>query len=165
LRIDLKLDAKSIGDALKMLQDYEQKCSSRADEACSQLAEYAALQLEQAYAGSGYVGEDAVIIDIDPIENGYSVKATTDTFRTAKESGLTVNAIYFREFGAGDDAASAYGPGSWSAQDAHMYEKHGYWVHNGEKFTTQPAAMAFPQAKEAVRQVAPRFVREEFSDV
>lgn len=97
-------------------------------------------------------------VSIDPIDNGYCISAEGEK-------------VLFIEFGTGDSAgiyAQHYNgevptvvrPGSWSEQDAHMYERLHFWIWHGKWFRETRPHPAFYDAYRAMSEAFPQIVKE-----
>ena len=120
------------------MNDFDRKV----DEFIREIAEVGAKAAAGSYGGS-------VSVTIEGYDDGVSICADGKS-------------VVFMEFGAG--SAVAVGnmfagempfevrPGSWSEQHAHQYEKLGYWIFGGNKYTEVAPKNGMENAHKAIMQ-------------
>ena len=154
--ITIELSPQSCSAAVKELERYQKEIKPKMDEVCKRLAEIGA-QAAMTHLGGGHGNDDATILPVLPIENGYKiVMQGTD--------------VYFIEFGTGDQVNSHFdvsvpvGWGTWSAEHEQRLWNYGFWYYGGERLEGTPAYMPMYYAGRAVRENAQRIVREVFGN-
>lgn len=146
------LDTKSINEAIADIAEYLEEFVEKLNQLLYRLAELAATTAEQEYSKGMHDGNDDVIVTVEPIENGYMVRADGHD-------------VYFLEFGTGTAAGQGYDtsvieppvsikPASWSEQHSKQFSEHGYWRYNGLMYTmTIPTMGMYHGVKEIEAQI------------
>lgn len=154
-QIVLELSTDSCKSAIKELKKYEKSVKPKLDEVCRRLAEIGA-QTAQAHLGGDLHGNnDATILPIERIENGYKIVMAGED-------------VYFIEFGTGDevyphmDTTVPVAWGTWSAENDQMLWENGFWWYGGERLTGTPAYMPMYYASKAIRENVKRVYNEVF---
>lgn len=157
-RINVKLSTKSIDSAIAELNAYKRQLPVWIDEICSRLAALGATKVSLGYARAIYTGNKDVTIMVEPIPNGYAIKARGES-------------VLFIEFGAGvtygygHPAAKEYGmgPGTYPSDKGHWNNPGGWWIPKenggGHTYGNPPAAIMYRTANELRDEVA-RIVQE-----
>ena len=154
--VKIELSPESCNEALEELKKYKKEVKPKLKEVCRRLAEIGA-QTAQAHLGPDLHGnDDARILPIEPIENGYKIV-------------MQGKDVYFIEFGTGDDVDRHFEnvsvpivSGSWSMEHAEKYVTYGYWWYGGEKLEGTPAYMPMYYASKAIRDNIKRVAKEVF---
>ncbi len=132
--VDIDLfNPRSIDLANRTLHEEIERFNQKVNEFIQRLAEIGQQAAQGAYGNGG-----AVIVTLEPLENGVAILADGD-------------AVVFLEFGAGDtvNTANRYADvmpfeissGSYSRQNVDrwgrpgMYAQYGYWVFGGTRYT------------------------------
>lgn len=153
--ITVELSVDSCRNAIKELEKYEREIKPKLDEVCRRLAEIGA---QEAMANLKHVhgNDDATILPVVPIENGYKIV-------------MQGKDVYFVEFGTGDMVDSHYSnvsvlvaPGSWSETHAKQYMTYGFWYYKGEQLEGTEAQKPMYYAEKAIRENARRVKDEVF---
>lgn len=144
-------DVKTVANAVKTLKKYRAEFEKKVDEFLRRLAEIAAQTARSSYAFGAIDGNDDVTVTIEPIENGYVVRADGED-------------VYFLEFGTGVAAGQGYDtsiieppvsiePWSWAGKNSKTAQR-GYWFYDGIKYTmTVPRMGMYNAAKEIQSQI------------
>ena len=122
----------------RLMEEFDRKV----DEFIREVAEIGAKAAEGSYGGS-------VTVTIEGYDDGVSICADG-------------KAVVFMEFGSGSAVATGnmfagempfeVRPGSWSEQHAHQYERLGYWIFGGQKFTEVAPRNGMENAHKAIQQ-------------
>lgn len=153
--ITVELSVDSCQKAIKELERYEREIKPKLDEVCRRLAEIGA---QEAMANLKHVhgNDDATILPVVPIENGYKIV-------------MQGKDVYFVEFGTGDMVDPHYSnvsvlvaPGSWSETHAKQYMTYGFWYYKGEQLEGTEAQKPMYYAEKAIRENARRVKDEVF---
>lgn len=153
--ITVELSVDSCQKAIKELERYEREIKPKLDEVCRRLAEIGA---QEAMANLKHVhgNDDATILPVAPIENGYKIV-------------MQGKDVYFVEFGTGDMVDPHYSnvsvlvaPGSWSETHAKQYMTYGFWFYKGEQLEGTEAQKPMYYAEKAIRENARRVKDEVF---
>lgn len=154
--IAVELSVASCQKAIKELEKYEREIKPKLDEVCRRLAEIGA-QEAMANLQHEHGNDDASILSVEPIENGYKIV-------------MQGKDVYFVEFGTGDmveqhsqNASVLVAPGSWSETHAKQYMTYGFWYYKGERFEGTPAQKPLYYAEKAIRENARRVIDEVFN--
>ena len=155
------LDVQSVQMAFRELQEYLQTFSKKLDELMRRLAEIAMQTAQMSYSIGGIDGNNDVTVTIEPIENGYVVRAD------GKD-------VYFLEFGTGLAAGDGYdtsvieppvdiSPASWSSTyGTGEFARYGAWHHDGVKYTMTVPTMGMYHAVKEVEAQIQRVANEVF---
>ena len=164
LNLTVRLDPKSIGDAIRKIQQYRDAMEAKEREFTERLAMLGATVLRANYSNAFYAGTNDIYVTVEPTENGAVLKADGQ-------------ALWFIEFGAGIDYPEGQYARAAGADPHGTYGKgHGAnppWVYVGDQGTAgrpvgkragvyrtygNPPADAFPEAMSemvnAVRDIA-----------
>ena len=145
-RIKVGLSEKSIDNAISELQAYKKNLPVWADEICKRLAFMGATKVSLGFSRAIYSGDKDVEVSVEPIQNGYSIKANGES-------------VLFIEFGAGatygygHPEAKEYGmgPGTYPGK-GHWDDPSGWWIPQekggGHTYGNPPAAVMFHTANE-----------------
>lgn len=155
-KIQVKLSASSIDEAIKQLQEYKAKVQRKTDELCRRLAEMGAVRISLGYARAVYTGEKDISVSVEPRGNGYAIVANGES-------------VMFVEFGAGItygyghpmDGELGMGPGTYPDGKGHWNDPSGWFLPRNEggdhTFGNPPSMVMYRTAREledAVLQVA-----------
>lgn len=151
-------DYASVSRATRTMEEYFADIIGKANELCRRLAEIGQVRATMDFSGAAYDGTNDVAVQVEPIGNGYAVKA----------SG---NAVLFIEFGsgvigAGHPEPEGYGPGTWSDGPngkGHWQDPGGWYYAHGAKSIGNPPAAAMYNAKEEVLKEVQRIADEVFA--
>lgn len=155
--ITVELSVDSCRKAIKELEKYEREIKPKLDEVCRRLAEIGA-QEATANLRHEHGNDDATILPVVPIENGYKIV-------------MQGKDVYFVEFGTGDMVDQHYSnvsvlvaPGSWSETHAKQYMTYGFWFYKGERLEGTEAQKPMYYAEKAIRENARRVKEEVFGE-
>lgn len=152
--ITIGISRSSVDRAIEQLKAIKKEHKSKCDEVCRRLAEIGA-QEAQAHLGSSHGNDDATIMPIEKIGNGYKIV-------------MSGKDVYFVEFGTGNqvdphfDTSVPIAWGSWSAEDKQKLWKYGFWWYGGERLEGTPAYKPMYYAEKAIRANIKRVVKEVF---
>jgi hypothetical protein len=148
-------DYASVSRATRRLDEYYADLIEKADELCERLAEIAQDEAAPLFYGAMYDGINDVEVYIEPIDNGYAVKASGD-------------AAMFIEFGSGASYGyghpepEGYGPGTYPGK-GHWDDPNGWWYGNHEHSYGNPPAQAMYNAKREIQAEVQRIADEVFN--
>ena len=161
-RINVRLNSKSIDAAIKEVQKYRSWISEKSAELTRRLAEIGAEEAIVRFAGAQYDGVNDASVSVEPIANGYTVRAQGGS-------------VFFIEFGAGvyyngtepypePRPAGVVGIGEYG-QGKGKRNAWGFYDDSGALVITHgtPAAMPMLHAGRAMRRAVAQIAREVFS--
>ena len=159
--IKMTLDAKSIANAIKELQDYQSWLHIKANELSTRLADMGSINVSLGYSRAIYTGpKDTDVTVEDRGNNTYAIVASGET-------------VLILEFGAGvtygdghpQAAEFGYGPGTYPGQ-THAMDPRGWYLPKekggGHTFGNAPSMTMYQTAKD-LREDLERIAREVFS--
>ncbi len=168
MNIDVNVfDSRDMQIATHELEQYLADLQERANRVCERLASIGAVRASLGFSRAIYQGVNDVEVTVEPIQNGYRVKASGD-------------AVLFIEFGAG--ATYGYGhpdpqgnvPGSYPGK-GHWDDPNGWWFPNAavsaqggtadaytHTYGNPPSAAMYEAQQECVRNIE-RVVNEVFN--
>lgn len=159
MKVDVNIfDYASVSRATRRIDAYCSDLVAKANEVCRRLAELGATRATLDFSSAIYDGTNDVGVTVEPITNGYAIKA----------SG---NATLFIEFGSGTVGfghpdPKGYGPGTWSdgpSGKGHWQDPNGWYYAHGMKSHGNPPAAAMYHAEQEVKDAVQRIADEVFS--
>ncbi len=158
--VKLNWNAEGIDEAIVRLLNLRLDLKQKADEICNRLASIGAVQASLGYARAFYSGDGGYDISVEPINNGYAVKADGEI-------------VLFLEFGAGVTMGYGHpqadefgmGPGTYPGQ-THAFDPNGWWFtgSGGSEHTFgNPPTMAMYNASKDIQKEVERVCREVLS--
>lgn len=157
--VTIELSERGCDRALKQIEQYERRIRPKLDEVCKRLAEIGAAMAQRIFDDPSVIaeGNGGTAVTVEKIENGYSIVASGE-------------AVYFVEFGTGNQATSNHGftvsvpisPGSWSEGHAQKFSEYGFWWYNKVKYTETPTYAPMFYASKEIRANAKRVAEEVF---
>ena len=159
--IHIKLDNKSIDNAIKDLRAYASWVEKKAKELREELAKFGVNAASVRFGGAIYDGVKDVSVRWD--DNG-----SVATIYAEGESVLFIEFGSGAKYGYGHPQADqfGYGPGTWSDGDAgkgHWDDPNGWYYAHGEKSYGNPPAQAMYKTVEELTTQLTRIAREVFS--
>lgn len=164
-KIVVPLSVSGIEDLRKELKTYRKWQEAKAEELASRLAMLGASVASIRFARATYTGLKDASVSVEPISNGYAVKANGKS-------------VLFLEFGSG--AKHGYGhpegnefgfvPGSYSdgpEGKGHWDDPKGWWIpksSGGGHTYGNPPAMGMYEARKTIIRELPKIVKEVFND-
>lgn len=151
-------DPRDMQIATHELEAYLADLQDKANQVCERLASIGAVRASLGFSRAIYNGNNDVTVTVEPITNGYAVRATGD-------------AVLFIEFGAG--VTYGYGhpdpqgnvPGSYPGK-GHWNDPRGWWFPSGaiaaqgdtsdpyvHTYGNPPAAAMYEAQQECIRQI------------
>lgn len=158
MKVDVNIfDYASVQKAKQNMEEFYAELPWKADELCRRLAEIGATTAKVEYAGAYYDGTNDVGVEVEPIKNGYRIRAHG-------------NAVLFIEFGSGTIGfghpdPGNYGPGTWSDGPngkGHWTNPNGWYYAHGQKSMGNPPAAAMYHARRDVEEYVYRIAEEIF---
>ena len=158
MKIDVNIfDYASVMKAAQNVEEFYAELPWECDELCRRLAEIGATRAKVEYAGAHYDGTNDVGVEVEPIKNGYRIRAHG-------------NAVLFIEFGSGTIGgghpdAGSYGPGTWSDGPngkGHWQDPDGWYYAHGKKSVGNPPSAAMYHARRDVEEWVYRIAEEIF---
>ena len=158
MKVDVNIfDYASVQKAKQNMEEFCAELPWEADELCRRLAEIGATSAKVEYAGAYYDGTNDVGVEVEPIKNGYRIRAHG-------------NAVLFIEFGSGTIGfghpdPGPYGPGTWSDGPngkGHWSNPNGWYYAHGLKSVGNPPAAAMYHARREVEEWVYRIAEEIF---
>ena len=156
MKIDLKIQTKSINKIVAYLRAIKRDFDERCEQFVARLAQLGADGAKIDYQAVNYLGDNDVEIDVIKTAEGYEVVA----------SGRSV---IFIEFGSGMGATHPqadefdYGSGTWSKRHGiGKFYRDGYWYYDGVKLKEQQPAQAMFNASKNMRNQILKIAREVF---
>ena len=146
INVDI-LDPASVQAAIAQLESYD--LEARVDEICRRLADIGFATASAGFAGVLYDGTNDVHVTVEPIDNGYAVKANGQ-------------AVLFLEYGAGirygygHPRPEGYGPGTYNPGSRRWSSPYGWRFGKGGEhhtFGNRPAAAMYHAEQDALRDV------------
>ena len=157
----IDLSASGIKELQSGLEDRQKWLSQKSEELCKRLADMGAVKASLNFSRAIYTGEEDHEITVEPIDGGYSVRASGET-------------VLFVEFGTG---LIGYGhpedhgmtPGSYPGE-GHWNDPNGWWIprskNNGHSLHTygNPPNMPMYNAVKELELELARVVKEVFAE-
>lgn len=157
--IRVSLDVIDIDHAISKINDYRKEIERNVNEVCRRLAQYGVTVAQASYDGVVYLGNKDVSVTMEPIQNGYAVKADGQT-ALILEFGAGVT------YGYGHPQANqfGFGPGTYPNQK-HAMDPKGWYLPKsaggGHTYGNAPSMAMYNTAKDLEREVK-RVVQEVF---
>lgn len=172
--IKLRLNEKSIADAIQTLNDYAENLPKRAKRIAEKLAEQGREQAQSEYSRAFYDGTNDVKVTVEKTDSGAKVIAQG-------------NSVLFIEFGAGiiygygHPKPMGFGPGTYPGK-GHWSNPQGWWypsngtnmsgnwtksTKSGTQYTHtfgNPPSKSMYNTAQKIRQDAHKVAKEVFSD-
>lgn len=147
INVDI-LDPASVQAAITQLESYD--LEARVDEICRRLADIGFATASAGFAGAIYDGTNDVRVTVEPIDNGYAVKANGE-------------AVLFIEYGAGatfgygHPRPEGYGPGTYNPRSRRWSSPYGWYYGTSRDlhhtYGNPPAAAMYHAEQDALRDV------------
>ena len=152
---NIDLSTQGIKELQDGLKEYDKWLKRKSDELAKRLADMGAVKAELNFAAAYYDGDEEHAITVEPIDGGYSVKA----------SGRTV---LFVEFGTGLNGYGhpelhGMGPGTYPGK-GHWDDPNGWWYAHGQHSHGNPPNMPMYNTVKELEQELARVVREVFAE-
>ena len=168
--IKVQLGVASITEAIQELQEYKTWLAEKANQICERLSFLGAMNARLSFSSAIYKGVKDVDVTVDPIENGYVIRANGET-------------VLFLEFGAGVTYGKGHpqaqqfgmGPGTWphphyrkvnGKMVANWENPHGWWIPKerggGHTYGNSPNMAMYNSAK-LIQNEVERVAREVFA--
>ena len=151
----IDLSAIGIKELQQGLRDYQKWIERKTNELTKRLADMGATKAEVNFSTAYYDGVEDHTITVEPVDGGYSVKA----------SGRTVLFVEFGTglIGYGHPEPNGYGPGTYPGK-GHWDDPNGWWYAHGQHSHGNPPNMPMYNAVKELEQELARVVKEVFAD-
>ncbi len=157
-KIEIELNATSINRAIKQIRKLDAEWDRKIDTLIQRLADLGATKATLGFSRAVYTGDNDVSVSVDPIENGYVIRASGE-------------AVLFIEFGSGvtygygHPKPMQYGPGTYPGK-GHWDDPNGWYLPKdkggGHTYGNPPAAAMYNAGK-SIEQEVLRIAREVFN--
>lgn len=156
-KIELKLDNRSIGNAVKAVQKYQLWVAAKEKELRSRLAMLGATVASIRFARAIYTGSNDVTVRVDDMGSVAVIYAEGE-------------AVAFIEFGAGSTYGYGHpqtgefgvGPGTFPDGKGHWNNPKGWWFGSSQHTYGNPPAMAMYDAVQEIAKSVTEIAREVF---
>lgn len=158
MKIEIELNATSINRAIKQIKKLDAEWDRKIDLLLQRLAVLGATKATLGFSRAVYTGDNDVSISVDPIENGYVIRASGESVLFIEfGSGVT--------YGYGHPKPMQYGPGTYPGK-GHWDDPNGWYLPKdkggGHTYGNPPAAAMYNAGKDMEREVL-RIAREVFN--
>lgn len=160
--IDIRLNSRSIGSALREVKAYREWVRRKTEELTRRLAQLGYQEAKVRFAGAQYDGNNDAEVSVEAIDRGYKIVAAGQS-------------VFFIEFGAGvyyngtepypePRPAGVVGIGQYG-QGKGKRKAWGFYDEGGELVITHgtPAAMPMLHASRAMQQAVEQIAKEVFA--
>ena len=149
----IDLSTSGINELQQGLKEYDKWLRRKSDELAKRLADMGAVKAELNFAAAYYDGDEEHAITVEPIDGGYSVKA----------SGRTVLFVEFGTglIGYGHPELHGMGPGTYPGK-GHWDDPNGWWYAHGQHTYGNPPNMPMYNTVKELEQELARVVKEVF---
>lgn len=150
---NIDLSTSGIKELQDGLKEYDKWLKRKSDELAKRLADMGAVKAELNFAAAYYDGDEEHAITVEPIDGGYSVKA----------SGRTVLFVEFGTglIGYGHPELHGMGPGTYPGK-GHWDDPNGWWYAHGQHSHGNPPNMPMYNTVKELEQELARVVKEVF---
>ena len=152
--IEVSLSEQGLRELENSLCEYQKWLAHKADELAKRLADMGATKAEINFDAAYYDGDEDHAITVEPIDGGYSVKA----------SGRTVLFVEFGTglIGYGHPELHGMGPGTYPGK-GHWNDPNGWWYAHGQHSHGNPPNMPMYNTVKELEMELERVVKEVFA--
>ena len=152
--IEVDLSKQGLRQLDNSLREYQKWLERKSGELCKRLADMGATKAEVNFDAAYYDGDEDHTITVEPIDGGYSVKATGRT-------------VLFVEFGTGligygHPELHGMGPGTYPGK-GHWDDPNGWWYAHGQRSHGNPPNMSMYNTVKELEMELERVVKEVFA--
>lgn len=152
--VEVDLSSRGLRELSNNLRDYQKWLERKSNELAKRLADMGATKTEINFDAAYYDGDEDHAITVEPIDGGYSVKA----------SGRTVLFVEFGTglIGYGHPELHGMGPGTYPGK-GHWNDPNGWWYAHGQHSHGNPPNMPMYNTVKELEMELERVVKEVFA--